>query len=295
MESFELHNGVQVPIIGAGTYPYMKELATSVPIMINVGFTLFDTSDNYGNEPYLGEALSQISAGKLQTLTIVTKYSNPYIGVKEAFRESCEKIYKKTSIPNKKPDIYLMHWPYPYLWEKRWREMEQLYMKGLVKAIGVCNFTGHYLKRLLSICQVRPMINQIECHPMFQQRETIEICNKENILVMSYSPLARRNNDLFKNDVLVDIAKKHNKGVGEIILSWNITEGRLPIPASRNISHIQDNFSAIDIKLSQREIQEINSLENGMRIRYDPDKRFSYQEKMHLFIHSTKINLGIKQ
>ena len=131
--SIVLNNGLSVPVIGGGTFPYKQELETIIPHMVEIGFRLFDTSDNYDNEQHLGKALSKIDHTELESLTIVTKYSNPLIGVKEAFELSAKKIFEETSMPERKPDIYLMHWPYPYLWEKRWREMEELYRGGTAR------------------------------------------------------------------------------------------------------------------------------------------------------------------
>ena len=283
MKSIELNNGMKIPIIGAGTFPYKRELITAVPQMMKAGFRLFDTSDNYLNEQYLGESISHLSVEELNSLTIVTKYSNPYKRVKDAFVESCEKIYRQTSIPNRHPDIYLMHWPYPYLWKRRWKEMEQLVFNGECKAIGVCNFTKKYLEQLLSICRVRPVINQLEHHPMFQQIETVRLCERENIQVMSYSPLARMNEKLFNNKTLNRIASNHDKTVGQIILNWNISKGRIPIPASKSESHINENFSSINFKLTNEELMDIDSLECGMRIRYSPDTRFSFRQKVGFY------------
>lgn len=287
----KLYNDVELPDIGAGTYPYREELISLVPSLIDNGYRLFDSSDNYHNEEKLGEALSRVNTDLLDNVVIMTKYSWPQKSVKKAFDESSKKIFSNTITPNRKADIYLMHWPYPYLWERRWREMENLYRRGYCKAIGVCNFNEKNMERLLSICRVKPMINQFECHPMYQQRSLIELCNKEKIQVISYSPLARINKELFENELLVSIAKKHNKSVSQVILKWNISEGRIPIPASGNVSHMKENHFLSDFKLDDNEIKAINSLERGMRIRFDPDTRFSQPYRICFFFYSKLLNV----
>lgn len=295
MNYFQLNNGLKIPVIGAGTYPYKEELEESIPVMMDIGFRLFDTSDNYDNEQFVGNALGRLSKESLESLLIVTKYSNPFKSVKEAFEESAEKIFSKTALPDRKPDIYLLHWPYPFLWKKRWKEMEQLCIDGKCKGIGICNFTNNYLKKLLSICKVKPVINQFECHPMFQQNDTIKLCNKNDIQVMCYSPLARMNKVLFDNEILNQIASNKEKSVGQIILNWNISEGRIPIPASNNQEHIKENFESISFDLSKDELEKIDSLEKGMRIRFAPEKRFTKKQKLFFFIFFCKTVLGIRK
>lgn len=284
-----LYNGIKIPDIGAGTYPFKEELVSTIPELVEIGYRLFDTSDNYRNEQYLGEGLSQVPLDILKDITVITKYSNPGKKVLKAFEESSRLIFSKTVMPNRKANIYLMHWPYPYLWEVRWKEMENLYLSGKCQAIGVCNFNEEKLKKLLSICRVKPMINQFECHPLFQQKEIQEICRQEQIQVISYSPLARINKDLFNNITLNKIAQAHRKSINQVILNWNVSEGRIPIPASKNKIHMRDNYSSFDFVLSDSEKAEIDALECGLRIRFDPDKRFSLIYKICFLVYSIYI------
>lgn len=274
----ELNNGMQIPDIGMGTFPYNKELITAIPEAYKLGYRMFDTSDNYGNEEYVGKALNLLSQDELDNVVLITKYSQPTKNVQEVLDES------KKKMSNKSVDILLMHWPYPYLWEKRWQEMEDIYKRGEVRAIGVCNFTEKYLNRLIEFCEIKPTINQFECHPMFQQINTIDLCKKEDIQVMSYSPLARMSESLFSNSVLVDLAKKYRVGVEKVILRWNIQNGYIPIPASKTKDHLSANINIFDFELTGDEINKINELECGMRIRYNPDTRFDFWEKMQFFI-----------
>jgi diketogulonate reductase-like aldo/keto reductase len=285
-----LYNGMKLPDIGAGTYPFKEELISAIPELAEIGYRLFDTSDNYRNEQYIGEGLSKVSTDILKDITVITKYSNPRKKVSKAFEESSRLLFSKTATPNRKADIYLMHWPYPYLWEERWKEMENLYLAGKCKAIGVCNFNEEKLKKLLSICRVKPTINQFECHPMFQQKEVQDICRQEHIQVISYSPLARINKDLFNNITLNKIAQTHGMKISQVILKWNVSEGRIPIPASKNKIHMKDNYSSFDFVLSDSEKAEIDALERGLRIRFDPDKRFSLLHKICFFAYSIYVN-----
>ena len=114
------------------------------------------------------------------------------------------------------------------------------------------------------------MINQIECHPLFTQNELREYCNKENIKVMAYTATARMD-DRLKNTCIVDLAKKYNKTVAQIILKWHIQIGNIPIFNTNSIKHYKENMDIEDFELSKEEIQQINSANINSRLRYDPD------------------------
>lgn len=281
-----LYNGLEIPDKGAGTYSYKEELVQGIPEMVKIGYRLFDTSDNYHNEEYLGRGLTQVSGDILDGITVVTKFSDPRLSVRRSFEKSKKKLFPGS---DRAQDVYLMHWPYPFMWEKLWRDFENLYMEGKCKAIGVCNFNEEKLEQILSICRIKPMINQIECHPMFQQRGILDICDREGIQVMSYSPLARINSELYENELLQTISQAHNKSISQIILNWNISEGRIPIPATCTSSHMEENYSVSDFQLSLEEMSLIDSLERGMRIRFDPDTRFTFAHKVFCFFRSFTI------
>lgn len=134
------------------------------------------------------------------------------------------------------------------------------------------------------------MINQVERHPLFQQQELVTLCQKEHIQVMSYSPLARMDDDLNNNTTLVRIAEKYAKSVNQIILRWDIDTGCIPIPASSSEAHIKENADVFDFKLTESEIAEINSLDRGKRIRYNPRTRFDKNDKRKFFVESVRIS-----
>lgn len=283
-KEIKLRNGMILPAIGMGTFPFKEELHTAIPIAVNTGFRLIDTSDNYNNEEYVGDVYAKFADTNSDVL-IVTKFSQPYMTpfFGRAFESSRNKLYKSDKHP---VDIYLLHWPYPFLWKKQWKKMENLYKSGKCKAIGVCNFEIDDLKKLLKICTVPPMINQFECHPMFQQKELTDFCRDNNIQVMSYSPFARMDKKLVNNRYLKLLADKYEKSVQQIILRWNIQKGFIPIPASVSKKHIISNYDIFDFELTGDEIEEIDGLECGFRVRFDPKKRFSTIQKIKCFIYS---------
>lgn len=268
----ELNNKYVIPSIGLGTFPYKESLEKSLPFAINKeNVKMIDASDNYGNEEFVGKGLRQVD---LTSVVVVSKFSQPY---RTHELDICFEESKKTLGAL---NIYLLHWPYPYLWKQQWRKMEDLYLAGKCDAIGVCNFDMGYLKNLLSFCRVKPSINQFERHPLFQQRELYEFCLANNIVVMSYSPVARMDEDLQNNDILKRLSDKYGKTINQIILRWDIDTGCIPIPASSSENHIHENFDVFDFSLKNEEIDAINSLEIGKRIRFNPRTRFSLQNKI---------------
>ena len=270
-------NAGNVPIIGFGTFPYKEPLITCIPKASECSsMFLIDTSDNYQNEEYVGRGLAQVDLSKV---IVISKFSQPLRTneLEECFEESKANLGAI--------NIYLLHWPYPFLWKKQWRKMEGLYLTGKCDAIGVCNFDLGYMKELLAFCQVKPVINQIERHPMFQQQEVVDFCQENDIAVMAYSPVARMDKRLHNNHVLKAIAENYGKTTSQVILRWDIDTGCIPIPASSSEKHIIENYDILDFMLKDDEIEAINRLETGMRIRFNPRTRFSTFQKLGMLMY----------
>lgn len=269
-DSIILNNGYSIPHIGIGTYPQKESLLDSIPFAVKIGYRMCDTSDNYSNESYLGKGISLVESSNV---IIISKFSQPQrtYELAKCFDESKNKIGNL--------NIYLLHWPYPYLWKKQWRKMEDLYIAGKCDAIGVCNFDLGYLKELLSFCRIKPAINQFERHPLFQQQELVDFCHLNDIAVIAYSPIARMDKDLNENHVLNRIANKYGKTVNQVILRWDVDTHCIPIPASSSEKHIKENFDIFDFFLDADDIESINRLEAGKRIRFNPRSRFTFRQK----------------
>lgn len=278
MEQYQLNNDRVIPCIGFGTFPQKQELEKNIPIVLKHGYRLIDTSDNYYNEGFVGRGIGKAEECT-QDLIITTKFSQPLRTreLEKCFAESKERLGGQVH-------IYLLHWPYPFLWKMQWKKMEELYMQGECQVIGVCNFEKNKLKKLLKFCRIKPMINQYERHPLFQQQELTQFCFENNIQVMSYSPIARKDDKLLENETLKGIAEKYGKSVGQIILRWNIEHKCIPIPGSSSEIHIKENIDIFDFELTKAEIKKIDELEEGYRIRFDPKKRFSIKQKWSFLI-----------
>lgn len=279
MEYISLNNGYEIPQIGFGTFSQTDTLTYNSDIAYQNGYRMFDLSDNYGNEQFL--QLNKDDA------IIITKFSQPYRTkhLFSCFLESKDRLSCNI-------DIYLLHWPYPFLWKSQWREMEALYKSGKCKAIGVCNFNKDKMKKLLKWCKIKPAVNQFERHPIFQQNDIVEFCRENNIQVMCYSPVARMDKELIENDSLILLSKKYNKSVSQIVLRWEVDTGGIPIPGASTDSHIASNIDIFDFTLSKEDIQLINDIGINKRIRFDPEKRFSNYEKLCFFIIFIKNQIG---
>ena len=269
---YTLSNGMKIPCIGYGTFPYKCELLRSVPFAIKQGITLIDTSDDYHNYDCVGEAIKNYykEVDDSESIIIEMKISWPFSP--KRLKSQVLEGKKQLKIPQDKPiDILLMHFPYPYIYVDAWHEMEELYLEGECRAIGVCNFEIKHLEKLKKHCRIMPMINQFELHPLFQQKEICSYCEDSGIQIMAYSPVCRMDSKLIKNEELNRIAVKHNKTVIQVIMRWNYQHKYIPIPASSKLEHIILNIDIFDFELSEEEMYIIDKLDCGFRIRYNPN------------------------
>ena len=178
--------------------------------------------------------------------------------------------------------------------KKYWMPSDPIYTPVHVGAEGKTDDKGKaldlgYLKELLSFCKIKPAINQFERHPIFQQEELVKYCQENNITVMSYSPVARMDKTLHSNKLLNELSIKYNKTVSQIILRWNIETNSIPIPASVTDIHIKENIDLFNFSLSEDEVNKINKLEIGKRIRFNPRTRFTRKEKLKFLLLSIVI------
>ena len=274
MKYITLSNGFVLPIIGMGTYPQKEVLKELIPKAVQLGYTMFDTSDNYMNEEFYGQGYYRaIDDG--DNLITITKFSSPYEDFRWVYEKSIKNIYNSNQ---RGKLVYLLHWPYPHLYPQIWEFMEELYIEGKCEAIGVCNFETKHLSVLLENCRIKPMINQIECHPLFSQRDICRMCEENDIQIMAYSPIARMDSRLISHHFLNELAKKYAKSVVQIILRWHIEQGRIIIPATKNQDRLEENIDLFDFKLTPQEVEKIDGLECGLRIRFNPNERFSEDE-----------------
>ena len=268
-DCFKLNNGFKIPALGLGTFNNLgPEAENAVKAASKTGYRLFDTSPAYGNESVLKCLWQRFFGIERSKYIIETKLflnscvdNKEYSGLKESLK----------NLNIKYIDIYLLHWAHPKLFIKNYKEMEKFYKDGLVKTIGVCNMEIHHLEQLMNECDIVPAINQIEVTPMLTQKPLIEFCKNHGILTMAYTPFARMHEKLFNNSALIELANKYNKKPTQIILRWNIQQGRCVIPKSSNKERIKENFDIFDFVLSKEDLDLIDSINEDFRVRFHPD------------------------
>jgi diketogulonate reductase-like aldo/keto reductase len=170
-------------------------------------------------------------------------------------------------------DLYLIHWPLPKKdrYVETWKALIQLQSEGRVKSIGVSNFQPDHLQRLLNETGVVPVVNQIELHPDFTQREVVAFNSRHHIVTEAWSPLGQ-GGDLLKQKKLLELGARHDKSAAQVILRWHIQRGHMVIPKSEHAERIRENFAIFDFHLGEDELQAIDALDAGNRLGPHPDE-----------------------
>lgn len=270
-----LNNGVNIPTPGFGTFltPDGATCVEAVRTAIAAGYTHIDTAAVYGNEKSVGEGILE-SGIKRSDLFVTSKVWNTERGYDKTLK-AFDKTLRDLQLDYL--DLYLIHWPANTLQfgneadrlnVDTWKAMEHLHEEGLVRSIGLSNFMQHHIEPVFVRANICPMVNQIEYHPGFTQRECVEFCQKNNILVEAWSPLGRGN--VLNNPLLKTIAAQHGKSVAQVAIRWVMQTGVLPLVKSVTPSRIKENIDVFDFELSQQEMLEIASLKTD-RIGPDPD------------------------
>ena len=263
MKELILNDGNKIPIVGLGTYKATEqEGIESVQNALAKGYRLIDTAAIYENEEAVGKGIkaSGVPREEIFVTTKIWRENLGYAQTKTAFEESLSKLNLDYI------DLYLIHWPANSRnydnWQKTnadtWRAMEELRAEGKIKSIGVSNFWQEHLESLFQTAKVIPAVNQIEFHPGYWQPEVTKFCKKHGIVVESWSPLAR--GKVFGNEVLEEIAKKHNKSVSQVCLRWIIQHDVIIIPKSTSAERIKENINLFDFELSEEEMKKIDHL-----------------------------------
>ncbi|MBF6610751.1 MAG: aldo/keto reductase [Chryseobacterium sp.] len=262
MKTIQLNNGVNIPAIGYGTYKTAENDVSIILSAIECGYRLLDTASIYKTEQQTGAAIRQSGIPR-EEITVISKVWRNDLGyhkTKEAFAKSL----KQTGLNYL--DLYLIHWPANARnfdnWQKTngetWRAMEELLEEGKIKSIGVSNFWPEHLEALLDSAKIKPTVNQIEFHPGYWQPETTQYCKEKGIVLQAWSPLARGR--IFENEILIEIANRHQKTVSQIALRWIVQQGVIPIPKAASKERMNENFDIFDFALSDEEMELINNL-----------------------------------
>lgn len=264
-----LQNGVEMPWLGLGVFLVKdgEEVVNSVKAALEVGYRSVDTAAAYKNEESVGKAIAESNVPR-EELFITTKVWNAYQGY-EATLAAFDVSMKKLGLEYL--DLYLIHWPLPSQGKfiDTWKALEKLYKDGRVRAIGVSNFKVHHLEEVIAKGEIVPMVNQVEYHPRFNQRELHDFCKKHGIQLEAWSPLMQ--GGLLEDPILVELAKKYNKSTAQIIIRWDIQTGVVTIPKSVKPHRIAENKDVFDFELSEEDMDKISALNQDQRMFADPD------------------------
>jgi diketogulonate reductase-like aldo/keto reductase len=266
-ETTKLHNGVEMPWLGFGVWQVKdgEEVETAVSNAIKSGYRSIDTAAVYGNEEGVGNAIKNSGVPREQ-LFITTKVWNAdqgYDTTLAAFEASLKRLQLDYI------DLYLIHWPTKGKYTETWRALEQLYKDGKVRAIGVSNFHIHHLKDVFESGTIKPMVNQVEYHPLLTQQELRAFCRENGIQLEAWSPLMQGKN--LQDPVLVEIGQKYGKSPAQIVLRWDLQNEVVTIPKSTNEERIRQNMDVFDFELSSDDIAVLDGMNKNQRFGADPD------------------------
>ena len=270
MEYRTLNNGVQMPQAGFGVFQIKdeEECIRVVLDAIDAGYRLIDTAQSYGNEEAVGKAI-QLSSVDREELFITTKVWISHYGYEKA-KASVEESLKKMQLDY--IDLVLLHQPFKD-YHGAYRALVDLYKEGKIKAIGVSNF---YPDRLVDLCldtDVVPAVNQVEVNPFHQQDKALEYNQKYGVQLEAWAPFAEGKNGIFTNETLMEIGKKYNKSVGQVILRWLVQRGIVPLAKTVRKERMKENLDIFDFELSQEDMDTIASLNkdtSSFFSHYDP-------------------------
>ena len=265
MQTLKLVNGVEIPVVGLGTWQSKKnEAYEAVKSALKAGYRHIDTAAIYGNEVEVGKAIidSKIPRNEIFVTTKLWNSDQGYESTKKAIDKSLKDLQLEYV------DLYLIHWFKGY--DKglsSWKAIEEAYADGKLRSIGVSNHNVHHLMNLIKNSKVPPMVNQMETHIELQNEFLRDYCEQNNIILEAYAPLMSwKVKELLENEAMLKIANNHNKTVPQVAINWLNTRGIVALPKSVNESRIIANFDVFDFELSKDELEEIKSLNKGNKL-----------------------------
>lgn len=288
-------NGKTIPQLGLGTWKSKPgEVTQAVKDAIDVGYRHFDCAYVYGNEKEVGAAITQkIGEGavKREELFITSKLWNTFHRP-DLVRGALEASLKNLNL--KYLDLYLIHWPQAYKedgemfpcdannkiiysevdYVDTWKALEPLVGEGLTRSIGISNFNSKQVARVLEVATIKPVVNQVECHPHLNQSKLKAYCEARDIKITAYSPLGSPDRpwakpedpQLLDDPKLKEIAERLDKTVAQVLIRYQMDRGNIVIPKSVTASRIASNFDVLDFSLSAEDVRLIDSFDCGGRL-----------------------------
>ena len=277
----EMNNKLKIPQFGFGVFLIRDndEAEKCCLEAFKLGYRHIDTAHVYGNEKGVGEAIRKSGIPRDQ-IFLTSKIWHNECG-EGITSKAIDRMLKRLKLDY--VDLLLIHWPVgDYV--GAWKDMEKAVQEGKLKSIGLSNFHGKYLEDILKVAKIMPVVDQVECHPYAPCDDLRKELDKINCYIEAWSPIGRGNKELLNETIFLELGKKYNKTVPQIILRWHIEKGNIVFPKSSNPVHIKENFEIFDFNLTNEEIEKIDQLKSKLIFTAD------FEEKLK-FIASRNVSL----
>ncbi len=276
MQNYKLNNGMEIPVIGFGCYnPNGGDNVQIIKDAINSGYTFLDTASLYETERALGQAIKEtgVSRDKLFIQSKLWIDEMGYDNAKAAIERSLNRLQMDYL------DVYLIHWPRqssestPEEWKGLQREtykaLEEMVDQGIIKAIGLSNFLPHHLNSILSFCNVKPVVDQLEFHLGYTQERARAYAAENDIIVQAWSPLGR--GAMFEDKIVADMAAKYKVSVSQLALRFIYQCGVIPLPKASSPERQKQNMDIFNFEITEDDFNFLCCIPNTMWLGEHPD------------------------
>ena len=279
--NFTLSNQVQIPAVGIGTFMMTPDQAERAVVdALACGYRMIDTAQAYMNERAVGRGIKRFGVAR-EDIFISTKiWASQYLT--EGTVEKSLELLGTDYI-----DLMFIHQPAGDFMAG-YRKLEKAYKEGKIKSIGISNFQGEKLKKLLDECEIKPHVIQMEAHPYYRDEETIAALAPCGCCVMAWYPLGHGDHALLEEPVVKELAEKYGKSAAQIILRWHTQVGNIVIPGSTNPEHIKANLDIFDFELTDEEMKKMAGLNKNVRYYYPDEEKLAAYANMKIDLDSQK-------
>lgn len=281
MMNFTLSNQVQIPAVGIGTFMMTPDQAEQAVVdALACGYRMIDTAQAYMNERAVGCGIKRSGVAR-EDIFISTKiWASQYLT--EGTVEKSLELLGTDYI-----DLMFIHQPAGDFMAG-YRKLEKAYKEGKIKSIGISNFQGEKLKKLLDECEIKPHVIQMEAHPYYRDEETIAALAPCGCCVMAWYPLGHGDHALLEEPVVKELAEKYGKSTAQVILRWHTQVGNIVIPGSTNPEHIKVNLDIFDFELTEEEMKQMAGLNKNVRYYYPDEEKLAAYANMKIDLDSQK-------
>lgn len=281
MMNFTLSNQVQIPAVGIGTFMMTPDQAEQAVVdALACGYRMIDTAQAYMNERAVGRGIKRSGVAR-EDIFISTKiWASQYLT--EGTVEKSLELLGTDYI-----DLMFIHQPAGDFMAG-YRKLEKAYKEGKIKSIGISNFQGEKLKKLLDECEIKPHVIQMEAHPYYRDEETIAALAPCGCCVMAWYPLGHGDHALLEEPVVKELAEKYGKSTAQVILRWHTQVGNIVIPGSTNPEHIKVNLDIFDFELTEEEMKQMAGLNKNVRYYYPDEEKLAAYANMKIDLDSQK-------